>query len=163
MPQVVLQFCAFPTWTDDLIKHFTQGPVGHVDVVTKSGELLGAQFRSGLGGQPSGVYIRPQGYGEMKNRIQVSVEVSELGATRMWNFALAQVGKPYDVEAIFGFIVGRDWQDEGRWVCSEFGLAVMQKTGIFRNPPFVKHDLITPNALLYLVSTYGEVTELPDD
>jgi hypothetical protein len=29
------------------------------------------------------------------------------------------VGKPYDLTALFGLLMRRDWQEEDRWFCSE--------------------------------------------
>jgi len=37
-----------------------------------------------------------------------------------FNWACTQVGKPYDLRAIFGFILHREWRDDSRWFCSEF-------------------------------------------
>lgn len=33
--------------------------------------------------------------------------------------ARSQVGKPYDLTALFGLLVRRDWQEADRWFCSE--------------------------------------------
>ena len=33
--------------------------------------------------------------------------------------ARSQVGKPYDLTALFGLLVRRDWQEPDRWFCSE--------------------------------------------
>lgn len=33
--------------------------------------------------------------------------------------ARSQVGKPYDLTALFGLLMHRDWQEEDRWFCSE--------------------------------------------
>ena len=33
--------------------------------------------------------------------------------------ARSQVGKPYDLSALFGLLAHRDWQEEDRWFCSE--------------------------------------------
>lgn len=30
-----------------------------------------------------------------------------------------QVGKPYDLSALFGLLMHRDWQEDDRWFCSE--------------------------------------------
>jgi uncharacterized protein YycO len=43
--------------------------------------------------------------------------------------ALGQVGKPYDVKALFGFLVHRDWQEEGHWFCSELVAWCAQQGG----------------------------------
>lgn len=33
--------------------------------------------------------------------------------------ARSQLGKPYDLTALFGLLVRRDWQEPDRWFCSE--------------------------------------------
>jgi uncharacterized protein YycO len=33
--------------------------------------------------------------------------------------AKSQIGKPYDLTALFGFLAHRDWQDTNKWFCSE--------------------------------------------
>jgi len=41
------------------------------------------------------------------------------GGVSVADAALSQVGKPYDVLALFGFLVHRNWQSTGKWFCSE--------------------------------------------
>lgn len=33
--------------------------------------------------------------------------------------AFDQIGRPYDITALFGWLTGRDWQEEDSWFCSE--------------------------------------------
>lgn len=40
-----------------------------------------------------------------------------------WAFLNAQIGKPYDVSAWFGWLMWRDWSDDRAWYCSELALA----------------------------------------
>lgn len=35
------------------------------------------------------------------------------------NAARSQVGKPYDLTALFGLLMHRDWQENDSWFCSE--------------------------------------------
>lgn len=46
----------------------------------------------------------------------------------------SQIGKPYDLTAIFGQLVHRNWQTEDRWFCSELPAWAAQVSGcpIFR-------------------------------
>jgi uncharacterized protein YycO len=46
-----------------------------------------------------------------------------------WSWAAAQVGKPYDLTALFGWLSGRDWQEEDSWFCSELVAAAFDKAG----------------------------------
>lgn len=36
-----------------------------------------------------------------------------------WDWAAKQVGKPYDLTVLFGWLTGRDWQEDDSWFCSE--------------------------------------------
>ena len=35
------------------------------------------------------------------------------------NAAISQIGKPYDMKALFGLPFNRNWQDDDSWYCSE--------------------------------------------
>ena len=43
--------------------------------------------------------------------------------------ALSQVGKRYDLAALFGFLLHREWADPGRWFCSELATWAAQQGG----------------------------------
>jgi uncharacterized protein YycO len=49
--------------------------------------------------------------------------------------ALSQVGKPYDLTALFGWLSGRDWQEEDKWFCSELVAWAFDQAGspLFRD------------------------------
>ena len=100
MDTVTLQFCAFPGVTDRLIRWFSAGRVAHVDVVWPCGGLFGAQRDAGMGGSPSGVQLRPEGYSGMKNRIRVSLPATAQQERMFYAFLRSQFGKPYDTKAI---------------------------------------------------------------
>jgi uncharacterized protein YycO len=44
-------------------------------------------------------------------------------------YALEQVGKSYDVRALFGFLVHRDWTEDNEWFCSELVAACAAYAG----------------------------------
>jgi hypothetical protein len=48
------------------------------------------------------------------------------------SFLRAQLGKPYDIEAIIAFIARRDWQQTDSWFCSELQAAALVNCGWFR-------------------------------
>lgn len=54
------------------------------------------------------------------------------------NFAKLQVGKRYDVTALFGILIHRDWAQDSDWFCSEYAAATLEagKKNIFR------HDIV---------------------
>lgn len=163
MAEIALEFCAFKSFFGRLIDFGTQGEVGHVDAVLPSGELLGAQHESGLGGAPSGVQIRPARY-QMTcggyNVLRVTIAASTKTERAFYDFLRAQIGKPYDLKMIFGFAAGRDWRDPGAWICSELQAAACEAAKIFPHPLRVWKDRVTPQELLLLASALGRVEQI---
>lgn len=49
--------------------------------------------------------------------------------------ALSQVGKPYDLTALIGWLSGRDWQETDSWFCSELVAWAFEQAGspLFRD------------------------------
>lgn len=64
----------------------------------------------------------------------------------------SQVGKPYDLTALFGLLMHRDWQELDRWFCSELVAWAFAQGGspLFR--PEATHR-ITPQHLWMLAPT----------
>lgn len=63
-----------------------------------------------------------------------------------WAWACGQVGKPYDLTALVGWLSGRDWQEEDSWFCSELVAAAFEKSGspLFRDGTLTR---VTPQHL----------------
>ena len=159
---MILQFCAFPSLAGRLIALFTEGSVGHVDAVLPGGSLLGAQNEAGLGGQPSGVQVRPMGYGGMHNIRRITLSVSPATDDAFLAFLMKQLGKPYDMTAIEAFVVERDWREPDSWICSELQAAALEAASVFANPLAAPANKITPQELFLLCSAFGPVTEVPN-
>jgi uncharacterized protein YycO len=138
------------------IKWFTQGKIGHVDAICDGGLLLGSQEAKNLGGKPSGVQIRPQEYGNLRNKIIVHLDVTEEQHGIFWKFLLAQIGKPYDIYAIAGFIFNRDWQKDDAWFCSELIAAALQEAKIVKRL-MAPNNKITPQELLLICSAIVDI------
>ena len=155
MNTVTLQFCSFGSLMGRVIEWFTQGDVGHVDVVLPDGTLLGAQDEAGLGGKPSGVQIRPPNYGGMTHIVRVEIPCNDAAAGLA--FARAQIGKPYDVTAIEAFVADRDWRNPAAWFCSELAAATLEQAGAFPHPLASPANRITPAALLLVCSALAPV------
>lgn len=69
-------------------------------------------------------------------------------------FLLAQVGKGYDIKALWGFVVGEDIQDPDKWYCYELVYCALLAGGL-QLP--VQVERITCNRLLALVKPYEVV------
>lgn len=152
---ITLLFCSFPSPVGKAIRWFTQGTVGHVDLMLPSGRLLGAQYASGMGA-PSGVQIRPPRYGGMTNVTLVHLP-PRLDDDEIYRFATEQIGKPYDLTAIWGFVAGRDWRDPRGWYCSELIAAALEDAQII---PRIETPIskITPQMLFFALSILPGVT-----
>jgi len=125
--------------------------------VLPDGSLLGAQHGAGLGGQPSGVWIRPASYiaeNGGKNVIRVTVDTTADQQAAFYQFLEAQIGKPYDVTAIEAFVAGRNWHDPGSWFCSEIQAAATEAAGLVK-PLAAPVNRITPGGLLLVWSAIG--------
>jgi uncharacterized protein YycO len=63
--------------------------------------------------------------------------------------ARGQVGKPYDLTALFGLLMHRDWQEDDSWFCSELVAWVFAQGGTPLFRPEAMHR-ITPQHLWML-------------
>lgn len=73
------------------------------------------------------------------------------GDNQVVNAALSQIGKPYDLTALFGILSHRDWQEQDKWFCSELIAWAFDKGGF---PLFRKEAMhrVTPQHLWMLAS-----------
>lgn len=63
--------------------------------------------------------------------------------------ARSQAGKPYDLTALFGLLMHRDWQEDDRWFCSELVAWAFAQGGTPLFRPEAMHR-ITPQHLWML-------------
>lgn len=145
MTQINLQFSAEDTLDSEAIRWFTAGPYSHVDWLMDDGRLLGARLEGG-------VAIRPADYAVFSAKRLVSMPASSDDASAFHAFCIAQLGKPYDRTAIWGFALGRDWHDGKAWFCSELMAGALENAGI---APGFSTDVwrITPAELLLIAET----------
>jgi len=148
MGQITFQYCSFNSLAGGLIEWFTQGSVGHVDIVLPSwhpqaGDLLGAQHQDGLGGQPSGVQIRPAsyvlesgGYGIKR----VTLNTSDACERASYEWALSLIGTEYDTWNIIAMSEGRVAPTPGKLICSGLASGLLCQP----NPSFIGHNLVRP-------------------
>ena len=153
---IKLQFVLGTGLSSRGIAWFSAGHFSHVDCVLPDGRLLGARSDA-CGGQPPGVRVRPAGYENWKERVVMTVPERGLSdKQRFYDFLAAQIGKPYDSTAIWGFAVGRDWRDPRDWFCSELAAAALEMGG-YLPVLYAPVNKITPAALALAVSAVGAV------
>jgi hypothetical protein len=126
---IQLQFVCEAALSSRAIAWFSAGHLSHVDAVLDDGNLLGARDDR-VGGKPSGVQIRPQGYIKFSRRVVMTVPTSPLQSKSFYTFLISQIGKPYDKEAIWAFMFNRNWRADDSWICSELVTAAGEKSGI---------------------------------
>jgi hypothetical protein len=127
---VRLQFVLGAGLASQAIAWFGAGHFSHVDYVLPDGRLLGARTDHPVDGK-TGVQIRPANYEVWKERQVISIPCSQRSLNRYETFLRAQVGKPYDKTAIFGFVAGRDWRAPDSWFCSELQARAGEVAGLW--------------------------------
>jgi len=126
----------------------------HVETLMPDGTLLGAHASGG-------VQARPNDYdkGRFSRQLFVPIPATPEQTDAFHTFLRAQIGKPYDFEAIVGIVAQRDWRDDKAWMCSELVAAGLcqDKVGIF--PPHLATEFnhVTPRDLLLIVSGHYEL------
>lgn len=150
---ITLQFVCEDALSSKAIAWFGAGHFSHVDCVLPDGTLLGAR-NDVTGGKPVGVQIRPPGYDKFSTLVQIEVPCTEAQAKKYYAFLNAQLGKPYDSEAIYAFVVDRDWREPDSWICSELQSAAGEASGIL-TPLYLDTDKITPVACALVFSAVG--------
>lgn len=150
---VSLQFSRQASLSSDLIAYEGAGEFSHVDAVMPSGELLGSRSDE-VGGKPAGVQIRPANYAVFVRRAIFTLPTVAEREVRFWAFLHVQIGKPYDKAAIYGFITGRNWRDEGSWFCSELQGSALEISSMCP-PLYLATNRLSPSTLACVVSALG--------
>ena len=159
---ITLQFCAFDSLAGRIVQFGTQGTCGHASLVLPNGDLLDAQNESGLGGQPSGVQVRPASYIAENggyNVVRVSLPTTDECASAAYAWALSMVGAEYDLHADEGIALNRNWSTPGKFICSGLCVgALTQPVPAFIRYPLAKPwRIISPEQLLILCSAFAPV------
>jgi hypothetical protein len=144
---ITLQFIDDPNPASLAIKLFERGWAAHVDAVLPDGTLLGARL-------DGGVAIRPPNYIAMTRRRVVALNTTQAQDDGFYAFLRAQLGKPYDIEAIAAFAVERDWRQPDSWFCSELQARALELCGFFRRALANSANEITPRDLLLVLSPW---------
>ena len=107
-------------------RYIQRGPVTHVEYLT--GDGLGA-----LGAHPmGGVAARPINFKVFSLDLRFSASVTEDQYNKLFNFLMAQMGKPYDLVDITTITVNkaRDWRNSGKWTAAELWVAGLEQADI---------------------------------
>ena len=151
---IKLRFVRGLDFSSRVIAWFSAGHLSHVDAVLPDGTLLGARSDV-LKGVPTGVQIRPPGYETVALQMVMEIPCTTLQEAAFYRFLRAQLGKPYDTSAIWGFAFGRDWHNPDQWYCSELQTAALEAAGILPKTLFLAANKVTPVALANEISAIG--------
>lgn len=106
------RFIRFATWSE----------WSHVDAVLRDKTLVGSVFDNGVTRYTLAKRIEAStGYG---------FRAVDGDADKFEEYLLSQIGKPYDVSAIFGLTFRRDWAEDDKWFCSELIAAALTYAGV---------------------------------
>ena len=150
--EIVLQFSTQNDVGGWAIRVFDHGFwATHVDSVLPGGDLLGARFSGG-------VAIRKPGYASFSRTQTVSLATTEDIAADYYAFLHQQLGKAYDVEAIGGFVVCRNWRDDDMWFCDELVFAGLERKFLPYKLPMTINRL-TPADLMLVCSMFTDTSK----
>ena len=144
---IQLQFVAEAGVGATAIRWFTHSDFSHVDTVMPDGRLLGARSDTAT----PGVAIRSPDYAMFTTRKRVTVPTSDAAAAIFYAFLHAQLGKPYDMTAIYAFAVNRNWREVDSWFCSELVASALETAGIVKIVS--QANRITPNDAFLLAAS----------
>lgn len=152
---IKLQFVCGSDISSRLIAWYGQAYAGysHVDAILGDGSLLGARADH-PGGTASGVQARPATYERWARRDVVELPSSPAQAFSWECWLRSQVGKPYDMGSIWGFVLGRPEHEEGRWICSALQTAALEHVNLMPKLP-VHSSQVTPDSLRLLAYALG--------
>lgn len=106
-----------------LIRAFEGGECDHVGVQLGPDLVIDAALlQGGVATHPMAEFMRGR---QLVHAIDV--DVLDEAATR--RFLADQLGKPYDVTGILGFLGWRDWSSPRSWYCSELAAAALLHGG----------------------------------
>jgi hypothetical protein len=116
-----IEFVGDRSLTGRIIKWGTMSDIDHVQFVLPDGHRLGASFGTGV------AILPPPAPGDVVRRYVLDAPATVL------DFALAQIGKPYDLGAVLAIALrvtcDRNWRRPDKWFCSELVAAACEAGG----------------------------------
>lgn len=139
-----VEFVMDKDWTHQIAEDLAVG-TPNVAALRKGVFSLGASDLGTLGARHAdGVAIRPTNYEPFSLDDRFVVETTPERKAVIIQFALAQVGKSYDLTALLGILAHRDWREDDSWFCSELVAAAFEAGDEPLLNPHAKLNRITP-------------------
>jgi hypothetical protein len=164
-----LRFVTGNSWISNAIRAGERdGWCTHVEAVMPDGTLLGAHLDGGVQARPAEydkaemtreLFVDLDGTQVAFSAVRSKPDIGVLTAEDAFHdFLRAQVGKPYDTEAVLGLGVGRNWRTADSWFCSELIAAALEACGYLPRLSAADNH-ISPRDILLILS--GRVS-IPD-
>lgn len=155
-----LRFFGGTGMTSRAIEWFSGGYFSHVAALWTPTQLLDSHADKIAGVRP-GVRVRLASTETADVVVDMELAATPSQLTRWRNFLAAQLGKPYDKPAIWGFALGRDWRAPDSWFCSELQAAALEACEVCPKL-YTPNNKVTPVALANVVSALGgRIADLP--
>jgi uncharacterized protein YycO len=132
-----------------LIRDKTWCAYSHVEFILDDGTTLGAHA-------DGGVRIRPIDYAVFTAVKVITITVTEEQKAAVLAFAHAQVGKAYDMGAIAGIVLHRDWRNADKWFCSELVVAALEQGNVIHRIADNVDRIVPRDVLIILSSMFGD-------
>ena len=152
---IELQFSSQKNFASQILHWFDHCWASHVDAVLpnpnagyEKHNLLGAKLLGGVCFRPNVGFTKT---------LRVTLPATYTQTKRFKDFMMAQVGKPYDLNGIYSFMINRDWRADDSWYCSEIIAAGLEKSGFLKYPLYTSQ--ITPQNLLLICNTFTTIGE----
>ena len=143
-----LLFCTSKLPVSVAIRVFTWSDWSHVAIIDGD-EIIEAVWPK----------VRVSKLEKAKNKYEswVIAEVKTKNDAEIIKAARSQVGKPYDIGAIFGFVARRNWEKTDKWFCSELVAWAFSQANepLFRLGTFSR---VTPQHLWMITDTFHRDT-----
>lgn len=126
--KIFIQLSTEAGFQSQFIRVFTWSDFSHVDFILPQVGFLGSRVNPD-GAKAGGVQIRPLDYAKFTKTLQLWIDLDTTTHSRVMDYAMSQIGKPYDKTGILNFGLHRNWKEDDSWFCSEFVAACFERGG----------------------------------
>jgi hypothetical protein len=124
----------YGTWRDKLIAFWTHGVFSHCELQMKEHVFGTWEPCFSASWRDNGVRFKNIVFDPGKWVAMDYLHTAWNQRIRINDWALEEVGSPYDVWAMVGFTFHQPWQDSDAWYCSELVSAALRVGDVFRFP-----------------------------
>lgn len=118
-----LLFCRSNTLSSHAVRVITWSDFSHVAIADPASDRVLEAVWPRVRSVPLSQFLA-------ENDIVVAVEAPCPNPQAGISWGLTQLGKPYDLEALGGIVLHRDWHSEYKWFCSEYATVLLEKSGL---------------------------------